>query len=106
MKKILVTEENCEKVATDLVESLFGKKLVIVSFFSNSGEPKIVSGVKILSGFTFDQGRLKIPLTPRRNIFWDVSKERVSLEYEDDGTVVIKRVLGNKGTIFRVIVAF
>ncbi|OGD81082.1 MAG: hypothetical protein A2320_05285 [Pseudomonadales bacterium GWC2_63_15] len=100
--------DNCEAVATELVEELFDKPLRVVSFFRGKGlsaEPKAIPAVvKLLSGFTFDNGRLVIPLKPIRNITWDLNKEKVTITYLDDGMVVIERDLGAEKTIFRVIV--
>jgi len=54
VKTIIVTKENCEAVAGELVEKLFNKPLRVVSFFRGkgfSGEPKAIPAVlKLLSG--------------------------------------------------------
>ncbi|HCQ30970.1 TPA: hypothetical protein DIU27_01110 [Candidatus Collierbacteria bacterium] len=108
MRKIIVTMENCEEVAAELVEELFDKPLRVVSFFRGKGlnsEPKAIPAVvKLLSGFTFENGRLIIPLKPIRRITWDLNNEKVSITYLDDGMVIIERALGTEKTIFRVIV--
>ena len=107
MDKILVTKDNCVQIAQEIVERLFDKDLTIVSSFSGIAgcqDPKIISNVKLLSGFTFENGRLRIPLKPRRNIFWDL-KEEVSITFLDDGVILIKRDLGNSKKIFRAIVS-
>jgi len=108
VKTIIVTKENCEAVAGELVEKLFNKPLRVVSFFRGkgfSGEPKAIPAVlKLLSGFTFENGRLAIPLKPIRRITWDLNKEKVSITYLDEGLIIIERDLGSEKKIFRVIV--
>lgn len=109
MKKITVNIENCEQIATGLVTELFGKRLIIVSYAVMEARPidlRILPEVKILAGFTFEKGRLNIPLTPRRNICWDLAKEKVILTYRDDGSIVLERVISDKNTIYRTIIAF
>ncbi len=108
MKKVIVTMENCEAVAKELVEELFDKPLRIISFFRGKGvkeEPKkLKSVVRLISGFTFNNGCLVIPLKPIRNIYWNLNKEKVTIFYLDDGMVMIEREIGSEKTIFRVIV--
>lgn len=104
MKKIIVTSENCEEVAKELVDIIFDKQLTIVSFYTLRGGPKTLTDVVSMSGFTFKNGLLKISLTPIRSILWDISKEKVSLTYEDNGTILLERILNEKEIIHRVIV--
>jgi hypothetical protein len=107
LTKIRVTQENCEQIAQELVERLFDKDLTMVSSFvgiAGSEDPKIISGVKLLSGFTLEEGRLRIPLKPRRNIFWDVAKEKVFVTFHDNGVILIERDLGDSKKIYRTIV--
>lgn len=109
MKKVIISNENCEAEAAMLVEVLFGKRLVIVSYAATKDRPidlRILPEVKILAGFTFEKGRLNIPLIPRRNICWDLTKEKVSLTYRDDGSIVLERVINENNIIYRTIMAF
>ena len=111
MKKIVITYENCEMVAKDLVENLFGKRLMIASYVAPNTRPmdldiRVLPEVKIVAGFTLDKGRLSIPLTPRRSISWDLSKEKVRLTYRDDGSILLERDLTPETTICRLIMAF
>ena len=104
MKKVIVTVENCEEVAKELAEYLFDKPLRISTFFLRERKiegPYEVSEVKALSGFSYQGGKLTIRLTPRRTIFWDVSKEKVLVIYRKDGSIVIEREIEKNTTIFR-----
>ncbi len=107
MDKIFVTKDNCVQIAQEIVERLFDKDLTIVSSYAGitGGEgPRIMSDVKLLSGFTFENGRLRIPLKPRRNIFWDIAKEKVFVTFLDNGVILIERNLGDSKQIFRAII--
>lgn len=107
MEKILVTEENCEKVGRDLLLKLIGYRLKIISFYTNPGHnlelPTVLPDLKVTANLTYKVGLLKIELTPRRTISWDISKEKVMVVYLDDGDVIVQRILADGETIQRVI---
>ncbi|NCP47446.1 hypothetical protein AUJ42_03135 [Candidatus Collierbacteria bacterium CG1_02_44_10] len=116
MKTIIVTMENCEEVAGELVEELFDIPLRMVSVVTGPGiraelrtfpeEP-----IKVMSGFSFRNGLLTIrsitvfSLKASRKISWDVSKEKVTVTYLDSGSIRIERKeLGKEKVISRMIV--
>ena len=109
MSGIEVTKENCEKVGRELLQRLTGCNLTIVSFYADPNrldQPSVIQGVKVSGGFAhdFEKGTFKIELSPRRNIFWDSVKEKVTVTYLDDGVVVIQRSLPMKKAIQRVVI--
>lgn len=107
MEKILVTKDNCEQVGRDLLLKLIGYRLKINSFYTNPGHnielPTGQSDLKVTGNLSYKVGRLTIELTPRRTIFWDVSKEEVLVVYLDDGDIVVQRIMANGKVIQRVI---
>lgn len=113
MKTITVTMENCEEVAMELVDELLNQPLMVVSIavgVNLKDELRTIPApAKTMSGFTFENGLLTIPLVtmslkPSRKISWDVVKERVTITYLDSGSIRIERVdLGKDKTIYRMI---
>lgn len=114
MRKIIVTLENCETVAAELVDELFDKPLMVVSIAVGANLKDELRTIpepsKIMSGFTFENGLVTIPLVtlllePSRKLSWDVVKEKVTITYLDNGSVRIERVDFEKSkTIFRMII--
>ncbi len=106
MTHVLVTQENCEEVAQQLVDFLKEKEFSIVSYFKGDRdqEPKGLSSRRIKSDYKFVNGVLTISLTPSRSITWDVKKEKVYLTYASDDMILIERIVDEKSSIFRMIV--
>jgi len=109
LDKILVTKDNCEEIAAQLVQMLFDKNLTIVTSYAGpygSGEPKIVSDVKIASGFSIDDNfKLVIKLIPRRKIICDLATETVYITFYNDHVVLIERGFSDSKKVFRAVVS-
>jgi len=105
MSEIRVCETNCEEVAKLILERLATKDLTLTSFYVNKNEaPKVLKNARVWGDYTHDQGKITIRLTPRRNLFWDSRAEKVTVDMDEYGVIVLKRILPEGKIIFRVIV--
>lgn len=105
----MVNKENCVDVAQRIIKSLMGKNFSIVSFYhdpSGGREPPTILDRMWLSGdCVFHGGYLEIGLYPRRRIFWDLDEENVSINFIDDGNIIIERALPKGRTIYRALIS-
>ncbi len=108
MEPIEVTAENSEDLAEKIIQRLNGRELIVVSFYTNTflvKAPHVLDHVHVSGNYSFENGRMKIQLEPKRSITWDVAKETVSISFPEEEVIIILRVVTQTEAIQRVIIS-
>jgi len=104
---VKVTMENCEAVAQKVVDCLVGTVFGMASFCQVSdmkNAPKSLNRLVLSGGYRIVDGSVRIKLHPRRQIFWDVRDEQVTVTFsEGDDSIIIERKFADGRILYRVI---
>lgn len=114
-----VTDFNCLAVAGELVSRLRNKTFSIESFETNVYPrpiSKTVSGLRLYDedpipgfdpelGYHFESDVLTIPVSPKRKLGWNMSTDKVTIIFHEDGRITIDKSLLN-AIFYTMIISF
>ncbi|NCP47447.1 hypothetical protein GW844_03620 [bacterium] len=106
---IQVTDNNCLVVASELVARLRNKTFSIESFETNiypRPVAKVVSGLRLYDedpipgfdpalGYHFESDVLTILFSSKRKLEWNLSTDKVTIIFHEDGRITIEKSLLN-----------
>lgn len=105
---VVVTRTNQSLVARELEEFLKGKVFSVVTTYkivpSQSFEPTVLPNFSIVGGFEVTEGRMTMPLVPRRRLFLDVDTENVMVTMRDEVVNLSRVRIDNSLALYRTIV--